>query len=109
MITRRSTLAGLAAFLSPVAARGAPGEEFRITSGHDSFAVSRYAAAGSERRSAVIALHGARGIELRPRAYERYADALTVRGIDTYFLRYMMLAACVAGKATDHSLDQSST
>ncbi|HEV2154652.1 alpha/beta hydrolase family protein [Bradyrhizobium sp.] len=102
MITRRTALAGLATLLSPIAARGAPGEEFNVTSGGDSLSVSRYAAAGSERRPAVIVLHGARGIELRARAYERYADALTARGIDTYFLRYMTPADMAALTSATH-------
>ncbi|RXT52355.1 carboxymethylenebutenolidase [Bradyrhizobium betae] len=85
-------MAGLATLLSSMAARGAPAEEFSVISGHDSLPVSRYAAAAAGKRPAVIVLHGARGIELRPRAYERYADALTEKGIDTYFLRYMTSA-----------------
>lgn len=107
MITRRTALAGLAPVLSPIAARNALGEEFNITSGRDSLSVSRYAAAGSERRPAVIALHGARGVELRARAYERYADALTARGIDTYFLRYMTPADMAALTSTSHEVREA--
>jgi carboxymethylenebutenolidase len=107
MITRRTALAGLATLLSPVAARGAPGEEFKIASGQDSFTVSRYAAAGSERRPAVIALHGARGVEVKPRAYERYADALTTQGIDTYFLRYMTSADVATLASTSHEIREA--
>lgn len=102
MITRRTALAGLASLLSPIAAHSAPGEEFKITSGRDSLSVSRYAAAGSEKRPAVIGLHGARGVEIRRRAYERYADALTARGIDTFFLRYMTSADMAALTSTSH-------
>lgn len=93
--------------LSPIAAHGTPGDEFKITSGQDSFAVSRYAAVGSERRPAVIALHGARGVELRARAYERYADALTARGIDTYFLRYMTPADMAALTSATHEIREA--
>ena len=107
MITRRTALAGLATLLSPIAAHGAASEEFKVTSGGDSLSVSRYAAAGSERRPAVIALHGARGVELKPRAYERYADALTARGIDTYFLRYMSAADMVALTSTSHEIREA--
>ena len=92
MISRRAALAAIAALLSPVTARAAPGEQFNVVSGHDNLPVSRYAATADGKRPAVIALHGARSIELSPRAYERYADALTARGIDTYFLRYMTSA-----------------
>lgn len=65
MISRRAALAAIAALLSPVAARSASGEQFEITSGPDSLPVSRYAAAIDGKRPAVIALHGARGIEPR--------------------------------------------
>ncbi|WP_228749404.1 dienelactone hydrolase family protein [Bradyrhizobium sp. BR 10261] len=102
MITRRTALTGLATLLLPIPAHGAPSEEFKIVSGGDSLSVSRYAAAGSERRPAVIALHGAHGVEIKPRAYERYADALTARGIDTYFLSYMAPADMVALTSTSH-------
>ena len=107
MITRRTALAGLATLLSPIAAHGAPGEEFRVSSGGDSLSVLRYAAAGSQKRPAVIALHGARGIEIRPRAYERYADALTAKGIDTYFLRYMTAADMAALTSTSHEIREA--
>ncbi|TYL85398.1 prolyl oligopeptidase family serine peptidase [Bradyrhizobium rifense] len=95
-------MAGLATMLSPIATHGAPGEEFKVTSGGDSLSVSRFAAAGSERRPAVIALHGARGIEIKAGAYERYADALTAQGIDTYFLRYMTPADMAALTSAAH-------
>ncbi|WP_426407787.1 dienelactone hydrolase family protein [Bradyrhizobium ganzhouense] len=107
MITRRTALAGLATLLSPIGAHGAPGEEFKVTSGPDSLSVSRYAAAGSGKRPAVIALHGARGVELRARAYERYADALTARGVDTYFLRYMTPADMAALTSTSHEIREA--
>jgi carboxymethylenebutenolidase len=92
MISRRAALTAIAALVSSAAVRGAPGEQFNVTSGHDSLPVSRYAATMDGKRPAVIVLHGSRGIELRARAYERYADALTARGIDTYFLHYMTSA-----------------
>ncbi|MEH2486462.1 dienelactone hydrolase family protein [Bradyrhizobium sp. AZCC 2230] len=107
MITRRTALAGLATMLSSIATHGAPGEEFKVTSGGDSLSVSRLAAAGSDRRPAVIVLHGARGVELRARAYERYADALTARGIDTYFLRYMTSADMAALSSTSHEIREA--
>ena len=102
MISRRAALAAIAAQLVPIAARSAPGEQFNVTSGQDSLPVSRYAAAVDGKRPAVIVLHGSRGIELRARAYERYADALTARGIDTYFLRYMTPADTAALTSTSH-------
>lgn len=102
MISRRAALAAIAALLSPAVAHGAPGEQFNVTSGHDSLPVSRYAAAADGKRPAVIVLHGSRGIELRARAYERYADALTARGIDTYLLRYMTPADMAALTSATH-------
>ncbi|MGV7216252.1 dienelactone hydrolase family protein [Bradyrhizobium sp. UFLA05-112] len=79
MITRRTTLAGLALLSLSPAARAEPGND----------TLTRYAAEVSGKRPAVILLHGSRGIELRRRAYERYADALSAKGIDAYLLRYM--------------------
>ncbi|MCP3445184.1 dienelactone hydrolase family protein [Bradyrhizobium sp. CCGUVB14] len=107
MINRRAALAAIAAQLIPVTARSAPGEQFNVASGHDSLPVSRYAAAVDGKRPAVIVLHGSRGIELRTRAYERYADALTARGIDTYFLRYMTPADMAALTATSHDIREA--
>jgi len=107
MITRRTAIASLAALLAPIAARGAASEEFKVASGGDSLSVSRYAAAGPEKRPAVIALHGTRGIELKARAYERYVDALTARGIDTYFLRYMTAADMAALTSTSHQIREA--
>ncbi|MGC2774239.1 MAG: dienelactone hydrolase family protein [Bradyrhizobium sp.] len=51
-------------------------------------ALTRYEAAGTGKRPAVLILHGARGVELKPRAYERYADALASAGIGAYLVRY---------------------
>ncbi|TYL86293.1 dienelactone hydrolase family protein [Bradyrhizobium cytisi] len=102
MISRRAALATIAALLSSVAARSAQGEQFDVTSGQDSLPVSRYAAAADGKRPAVIVLHGSRGIELRARAYQRYADALTTRGIDSYFLRYMTPADMAALTSAAH-------
>ncbi|MBR0784983.1 dienelactone hydrolase family protein [Bradyrhizobium iriomotense] len=82
-------MSGLATLLAPWRAYAAPSEQLGIASGSNSLPVSRYAAAAAGKRSAVIALHGSRGIELRPHAYERYADALSTKGIDAYFLHYL--------------------
>jgi carboxymethylenebutenolidase len=35
-----------------------------------------------------LVLHGARGVELKPGAYEHYANALTAEDIDAYLFRY---------------------
>ena len=37
----------------------------------------------------MIVLHGTRGFELKPRAYERYAHGLSAKGIDAYLVRYL--------------------
>jgi carboxymethylenebutenolidase len=89
MIIRRTVLTGLATLLLPSTGYAAPSEQFSITSGSNSLPVSRYAAAAAGKRPAVIALHGARGIELKPGAYQRYADAMSAKGIDVYFLSYL--------------------
>jgi carboxymethylenebutenolidase len=104
MITRRTAMTGIAALLTSIPAHGAPGEQFSVTSGNDSLPVSRYAATVAGKRPAVIVLHGSRGIELRLRAYERYADALSAKGIDVYFLRYMTPAdtAALTPKSSTH-------
>ena len=104
MITRRTALTAISALLTPVTAHAAPSEEFSVTSGRDNLAVSRHAAATAGKRPAVIALHGSRGIELRARAYERYVEALTAKGIDAYLLRYMTPAdtAALTSKSSTH-------
>ncbi|KWV57684.1 carboxymethylenebutenolidase [Bradyrhizobium macuxiense] len=66
----------------------ATAEKLSIDARDEPVAVSRYISAGSGKRPAVLVLHGSRGFGLRLRAYERYADALTADGIDTYFVRY---------------------
>lgn len=89
MITRRTALSGLAALMMPATAHGVPSEQLSVATGNGSQSVSRYAAKPAGKRPAVVLLHGSRGVELRQRAYERYADALTAAGIDTYLLHYM--------------------
>lgn len=80
MLTRRTALAGLAALALPPLARAETTAQPGLT---------RQAADVTGKRAAVILLHGSGGIERKPRAYARYGDALTMAGIDAYFLRYM--------------------
>jgi carboxymethylenebutenolidase len=40
------------------------------------------------KRAAVLVLHGARSIELDPKAYRRYAEALAAAAIDAYLVSY---------------------
>jgi carboxymethylenebutenolidase len=51
--------------------------------------LTRYATDGMAKRAAVLILHGARGVEIKPRAYERYATAIAAAGMDAYLVRYM--------------------
>jgi carboxymethylenebutenolidase len=50
--------------------------------------MTRYAADRVGKRPAVLVLHGNRGVEFNPRAYERYANALAAGGIDAYLVGY---------------------
>jgi len=91
-ITRRCALGGLAALsIGPLARAGTP-DNISVTADDGPIAVDRYAADHGGKRPAVIVLHGSRGIELRPRAYQRYADALNAIGIDVYLVRYFTAA-----------------
>jgi carboxymethylenebutenolidase len=63
-------------------------EEFSAEADEGRVTLTRYAADQVGKRAGVLVLHGSRGIELKPRAYQRYADALNAAGIDAYFVRY---------------------
>jgi carboxymethylenebutenolidase len=54
--------------------------------------LTRYAADRVGKRAAVLVLHGTRGVELKPRAYERYANHLATGGIDGYLVHYFTAA-----------------
>ncbi|WP_315702425.1 MULTISPECIES: dienelactone hydrolase family protein [unclassified Bradyrhizobium] len=87
-VTRRTVLSGLALLVAAHPLRAEPAEQFNVESAEGPIALTRYAASGTAKRPSVLVLHGARGVELRQRAYERYANALTEAGIDTYLVRY---------------------
>jgi len=87
-ISRRSILGGLALAAGFRPAYADTGEKLSVATSDGGVALTRYAAEGQGKRAGVVILHGARGIELRPRAYERYANALTAAGIDAYLIRY---------------------
>jgi carboxymethylenebutenolidase len=87
-ISRRSILGGLALAAGFRPANADTGEKLSVATSDGGVALTRYAAEGQGKRAGVVILHGARGIELRPRAYERYANALTAAGIDAYLIRY---------------------
>jgi carboxymethylenebutenolidase len=89
-ISRRTALIGLV--LLPASA-GSPAiaaaEQFGVATDEGEMVLSRYAAEGAEKRPSVLLLHGARGIEMKPTAYERHAKALQGAGIDCYLVRYL--------------------
>jgi carboxymethylenebutenolidase len=88
-ISRRSTLLGLALFPAFACAAAAAPEQLAVSTDEGDMALSRYAAEGAGKRPAVLLLHGARGIEMKPAAYERHANALQAAGIDCYLARYL--------------------
>lgn len=90
MISRRCVL-GVLGGLALVAASNsvcAEAENFSVEASEGGVGMTRHAADGAGMRPAVMVLRGARGVELKPRAYERYANALTAAGIDAYLVRY---------------------
>jgi carboxymethylenebutenolidase len=91
-INRRAVLGGIVALAIPVPGHAAAPEELSAEADEGSVALTRYAADRVGKRPAVLVLHGARGVELKPRAYERYANHLATGGIDTYLVRYFTAA-----------------
>ncbi|WP_038382540.1 dienelactone hydrolase family protein, partial [Bradyrhizobium elkanii] len=63
-------------------------ETLSVDAGEGRVTLNRFACGRTGKRPAVLVLHGSRGFDLRPRAYERYANALTADGIDAYYVRY---------------------
>jgi carboxymethylenebutenolidase len=92
MVNRRIVLGGLATLPIGRAVSAAAPENINVAAEDGNIAVERYAAAQAGKRAGVIVLHGSRGIELRARAYQRYADALNSAGIDAYLVRYFTAA-----------------
>jgi carboxymethylenebutenolidase len=87
-ISRRSVLGGLALVATSRPSSAEIIEKLSAAAGDGDVALTRYAAEGQGLRAGVLVLHGARGVELHPRAYERYANALAAAGIDAYLVRY---------------------
>ena len=87
-VNRRVVLGGLAAFSIVRPTHAKTPEDFSVEADEGSVALVRYAADQAGKRAGIIVLHGSRGIELKPRAYQRYADALNAIGIDVYLARY---------------------
>ena len=89
MINRRSILGGALALLAASRAFATEiAEKLEVPASEGPVALTRYAASQSGKRPAVIVLHGSRGFELRPLAYQRYVDGLTAADIDVYLARY---------------------
>ena len=91
-ISRRTALAGLALVAVGVPARAHTPEQITIDADEGSIALTRYAADRAGKRASVLLLHGTGGFDLKPRAYERYAHALSAKGFDAYFLNYFTTA-----------------
>jgi carboxymethylenebutenolidase len=88
-MNRRTFLGGIALAASSRGALSAETTEaIKVGSGEERIVWTRYAAKRAGRRPSVILLHGTRGFELKPSAYERYANALTAEGIDAYFVHF---------------------
>jgi carboxymethylenebutenolidase len=91
-VNRRVVLGGLAAVSIGYPTYAATAENLSVAADEESVGLTRYAADQIGKRCGIVVLHGSRGIELKPRAYQRYADALTAAGIDVYLARYFTVA-----------------
>jgi carboxymethylenebutenolidase len=91
-INRREAVAGLALLAVSGPARAGMPEQFSVEADEGSVALTRYPTDHAGRRPSVLLLHGSHGFELKPRAYQRYADALSAKGIDAYLIRYLTAA-----------------
>jgi carboxymethylenebutenolidase len=88
-IDRRAALAGLALLSICYPGRAGTPERLGVDTDDGHVALNRYAADRDGTRPSVLILHGTQGFELKPSAYERYANALVAIGIDAYLLRYL--------------------
>jgi carboxymethylenebutenolidase len=88
-IDRRAAIAGLALLSLCTPAGAATPEPLSVDADEGSVALTRYAADQTGKRPGVLLLHGSHGFELKLRAYERYASALSAKGIDAYLVRYL--------------------
>ena len=91
-INRREIILGLALLPLCRPARAAAPEQLSVDADEGRVELTRYAGNRAGKRPAVLLLHGSRGFERKPLAYERYAAALAARGIDAYLLRYFTAA-----------------
>jgi carboxymethylenebutenolidase len=88
-IDRRTAVSGLVLLSLCYPARAEAPERLNIDTSEGSVALTRYAADRAGKRPSVLLLNGTRGFEFRLPAYERYASALSAKGIDAYLLRYL--------------------
>ena len=91
-ISRRTALASLTLLALGPPARAVTPEQLSVDADEGAVRLTRYAAEQAGKRPSVLLLHGSHGFELKPRAYEHYANALSVKGIDAYLLRYLTAA-----------------
>ena len=91
-INRRAVVTGLALVPIGTSARAGAPEHLGVDADEGGVALTRYAGDKTGKRPTVLLLHGSRGFDLRPRAYQRYAEALAAKGVDAYFLRYYTAA-----------------
>jgi carboxymethylenebutenolidase len=87
-ISRRSVLGGLTLLAASPSLAAATAEKLSVDAADGRVPLDHFASGRTGKRPAVLVLHGSRGFDLRPQAYERYANALTADGIDAYFVRY---------------------
>lgn len=99
-INRRAAVASLALLSLFYPARAGTPEQLKVEADEGGVALTRYAADRAGTRPSVVVLHGSNGFELKPRAYERYANALSAKGIDAYLLRYLSDADVSGFKTT---------
>jgi carboxymethylenebutenolidase len=102
-INRRAAIAGAALLSVCNPARAGLPQQLRVDADGGGVALTRYKADQAGRRPSVLLLHGAGGFERKPDAYQRYARALSARGIDAYFLRYFTAADAPAFDSTTTS------
>jgi carboxymethylenebutenolidase len=91
-IDRRALIAGLGLLFAGHPARAGMPEQLSVDADGGSVALNRYSTEQAGKRPSVFLLHGTRGFDLKLRAYERYAYALSAGGIDAYLLRYFTMA-----------------
>jgi carboxymethylenebutenolidase len=76
-IDRRALIAGLALLSAGYPAHAGTPEQLGVDAYEGSVALTRYPTDQAGKRPSVLLLHGTRGFDLKPRAYERYANALS--------------------------------